>query len=140
MAYGRPRIFETPEDLMETFSKWRSEFAPGGDRHANGEIPDIEGFCDYIDSYRELFYEYSKKEEFSQTIAQIKNWIYHRKKQLAMQNKMNATVYVFDAKNNHGYVDKTEQDITTNGENIAQPIDANMLTQFLMTVQDNTKR
>lgn len=35
---------------------------------------------------------------------------------------------------------KFEIDITTNGNDITAPVDANMLSQFLMNVQDNTKR
>lgn len=111
---GRPPKFKTPEKLLEAFKSWKIELAPGGS--LQGEIPDVEGFCDYVNSYRQLFMEYEKKEEFSTTIKEIKNWIYYRKKQLAMTNKMNATVFIFDAKNNAGYVDKTEQDINHSGD------------------------
>lgn len=112
MAGGRPPKFATPEELQAVYELWKQEFDEGGS--LVGEIPDVEGFCNYIDAYRDLFSEYEKKPQFSDTIKRIKNWIYYKKKQLAMQNKMNATVFIFDAKNNAGYVDKTELDSNVN--------------------------
>lgn len=109
-AGGRPLKFQSVEELQSVFNEWKTQFYIGGE--LEGEIPDIEGFCYYIDSYRDLFSEYEKKEQFSDTIKRIKNWIYYRKKQLAMQNKMNPAVFIFDAKNNFGYKDKTEQENT----------------------------
>lgn len=114
---GRPLTFGTPELLLDKFDEWKQEFKPGG--LYDGDIPDVECFCDYIDSYRNLFNEYEKREEFSGAIKQIKNWMAYRKKQMAMKNQMNATIYIFDAKNNHGYVDKTEVD---NRHEVVQPI------------------
>lgn len=111
---GRPPKFKTAEELNDAFLSWKETFKLGGERF--GEVPDVEGFCDYIDSYRELLMEYERKPDFSRTVKRIKNWMYFRKKQLAMAGKMNATVYIFDAKNNHGYVDKTEIDQNVTGE------------------------
>lgn len=111
---GRPPKFQTPQDLEDRFEEWQKELQLGGSLF--GEIPDIEGFCSYIDSYRDLLSEYESKAEFSDTIKRIKNWMYYRKKQLAFSGRMNATVYIFDAKNNHGYVDKQEIDNNHMGE------------------------
>lgn len=109
---GRPPKFTSPEQLEELFFSWKDSFT----YEKVAEIPDVEGFCDYVDAYRDILCEYEKKEEYSDTIKRIKNWIYYKKKQLAMQNKMNATIFIFDAKNNAGYVDKTEQDVSHSGE------------------------
>jgi hypothetical protein len=111
---GRPPKFATVADLQALFDKWKAEFSLGGVRF--GEIPDVEGFCDYADAYRDLLSEYESKPEFSDTIKRIKNWIYYRKKQLAMAGKMNPAVFIFDAKNNANYVDKTEVDQHHSGE------------------------
>lgn len=105
-AGGRPPKFESPEMLWKTFEQWKTEFQEGG--LLFGEIPDVEGFCDYVGAWRDLLIEYQNKEEFSDTVKKIKNWIYHRKKQLAMQNKMPPAIFIFDAKNNAGYADKSE--------------------------------
>lgn len=109
---GRPPKFDSPEHLEELFNIWKLTFSDS----AISEIPDIEGFCDFVDAYRDIISEYEKKEEYSDTIKRIRNWIYYKKKQLAMQNKMNPTIFIFDAKNNAGYVDKTEQDVSHSGE------------------------
>lgn len=108
---GRPPKFSSPEELQGLFESWKLTFNEKTD-----EIPDVEGFCDYVDAYRDIISEYEKKESFSDTIKRIKNWIYYKKKQLAMQNKMNATIFIFDAKNNAGYVDRTEQDLNHSGD------------------------
>lgn len=113
---GRPPKFKTPEELQDKYLAWREEFNTG---KLVTEIPDVEGFCDYVGMWRDKFSEYGNKPEFHDTIKEIKNWIYYRKKQLAMSGRMNATVFIFDAKNNAGYVDKMEQDITSNGESLS---------------------
>lgn len=109
---GQPPKFSSPEKLNELFIQWKESFSKG----INPDIPDVEGFCDYVNAHRDIISEYERKPEFSDTIKRIKNWIYYRKKQLAMQGKMNPAVFIFDAKNNAGYVDKTEQDISHSGE------------------------
>lgn len=112
MPAGRPPKFKSPEHMEELYDEYE------GSLQAD-EIPDVEGFCVYVDAWRDLFSEYGTKPEYSDTVKRIKNRIYAKKKQLAMQNKMNATIFIFDAKNNAGYTDKTEQDITSGGAAIA---------------------
>lgn len=109
-AGGRPSKFTDVSQLNALFLNWKEEFKEEGS--LIGEIPDVEGFCDYIDCYRDLLCEYEKKAEYSDAIKRIKNWIYYRKKQLAMQNKMNPAIFIFDAKNNAGYKDRTEVEET----------------------------
>lgn len=114
MAAGRPPKFASVQDLQSLFEAWQQEFEVTGAKAT--EIPDVEGFCDYADAYRDLLSEYESKQEFSDTIKRIKNWIYYKKKQLAMQGKMNPAIFIFDAKNNAGYVDKSELDQHHSGE------------------------
>lgn len=113
---GRPPKFNTPEELQQAFYDYQNEFQPGGS--LVDEIPDVESFCYYIGSYRQLLMEYDAREAFSTTVKEIRGWLMYRKKQLAMSGKMNATVFIFDAKNNAGYVDQTLQDLTSGGEKI----------------------
>ncbi len=134
-AGGRPLNFATPNDLETVFLEWRSTFDRGGDRE--NEYPDVEGFCDYINSYRNMLNEYESKEEFSGTIKRIKNWIYFKKKQAAAANKMPVALFIFDAVNNAGYSNKTETDITSKGEQIAtvDPLAAAEYANFLKSKQ-----
>lgn len=116
MAGGRPPHFDTPDKLWAAFLEWKETFKLGGERF--GEFPDVEGFCDYVDAYRDMLSEYEKKEGFSSTIKKMRNWIYFRKKQLTGAGKYPVALFIFDAKNNAGYVEKLEQDITSGGEKV----------------------
>lgn len=40
----------------------------------------------------------------------------------------------------YGWKQQAELDVTSNGETVAQPVDMDMLTQFMLTVKDGTKR
>ena len=136
---GRPPKFADKETLEQTFYNWKLEFLEGG--RYFGDIPDVECFCDYINSYRELLMEYERKPEFSRTVKQIKNWIYYQKKQLAMRNKMPAAIFIFDAKNNAGYVEKTETDITTQGESVNQlQVPADKVAEFASFLAQDMKK
>ncbi len=112
---GRPPKFESPEYLQGLFQEWKAQI----DNGTITDIPDIEAFCDFVGAWRDILIEYEKKPEFSNTIKQIKNFIYYKKKQLAMTGKMNPAIFIFDAKNNAGYVDKQEVD---NSHRFVKPI------------------
>lgn len=126
---GRPRDVETPEELSRLFEKYINScciFNPVtveidgvevSKTDGNGEqvfeveyiaIPDVEGFCAYIGTYREAFHHMSQRNGFFNTIKHIKTVIQAHKKQLAMKNKLNAAVWIFDAKNNHGYQENVQ--------------------------------
>jgi len=79
----------------------------------NDYIPDIEAFAVYMDTTRKTILDYENKKEFSYTLKKIKDKIFFYKKQLAFKGKINATVFIFDAKNNHGYRDKQEIGVET---------------------------
>jgi len=102
---GRPPKFESPEQLQQMFEEWQATFTKDVD-----EIPDVEGFCIYLDTARQTLFDYEQKNEYSDTVKRIKDWIIYKKKQLAMKGKIPPAIYIFDAKNNAGYVDKQEID------------------------------
>jgi hypothetical protein len=104
---GRPPKFESPDQLYEMFLEWKAEVTKEG----NDEIPDVEGLCIYLDTARQTLFDYERKPEYSDTIKRIKDWIIYKKKQLAMRGKIPPAIYIFDAKNNAGYVDRTEQNL-----------------------------
>lgn len=129
MPVGRPPKFSSPDELQEAFESWKLLFDEGAILH--GQVPDIEGFCNYIDAWRDLLCEYEKKEAFTDTIKRIKNWIYSQKKQLAFSGKMPPAVFIFDAKNNAGYTDRQELDHTTNGKDLGVAISATQAEQLI---------
>lgn len=72
-------------------------------------IPDIENWAMYMGVTRVTLLTYEKRgTEWGQMIGFYKNAIAAVKKQLAMNYKIPPMVYVFDATNNHGYVNSNE--------------------------------
>ena len=82
----------------------------------NDYIPDVEILAMYLDICRKTLWEWENGDNkvLSNIIRKVKNRIFANKKQLAMKNKINATIFIFDAKNNHGYVDKIEHEHNSN--------------------------
>ena len=128
---GRPPKFESIED----FNKQDDGFFDWCDD--NKFVPDIEGLAVYLDTSRKVILDYEKKDEFSYTIKKIKDKIFFYKKQLAFKGKLNATVFIFDAKNNHEYADK--QEIEHSGTSINITIDKKAKKGINYTLGESNK-
>lgn len=77
-------------------------------------IPDIENWAVYLGITRQTIFHYEQRGgEWEQTISYYKNAIASIKKQLALNYKIPPMIYVFDATNNHGYVNSNEFKLTT---------------------------
>lgn len=76
-------------------------------------IPDIENWAMYLGVTRQTIWTYQNRgKEWKDTIEYYKNAIAAVKKQLALNYKIPPMVYVFDATNNHGYVNSNEFKLT----------------------------
>lgn len=76
-------------------------------------IPDIENWAMYLGVTRQTIWAYQNRgKEWKDTIEYYKNAIAAVKKQLALNYKIPPMVYVFDATNNHGYVNSNEFKLT----------------------------
>ena len=72
-------------------------------------IPDIESWAMFLGVTRQTIWGYQQRgNEWKDTIEYYKNAIAAVKKQLALNYKIPPMVYVFDATNNHGYVNSNE--------------------------------
>lgn len=91
------------QDAYITFFPWCVE---------HDYIPDVEGLASYLDTTRKTILDYEDKEEFSYTIKKIKTKIAFFKKQLAFKGKMNPAVFCFDFKNNHGYKNVDDHNVS----------------------------
>lgn len=60
--------------------------------------------------------------------------------QVARHKAVNGDLKAMELLLKYGWSQKIEQDITSNGETVAQPVDMDMLSQFMLTVKDGTKR
>lgn len=130
---GRPPKFESVNALNELIEEYFE--TPQGK-----ETPTVSGLALHLDTTRRTLLDYCEQDdEFSHAIKKAKNRVEAFVEQRLYGNSV--TGLIFNLKNNFGWVDKTEQDITTAGEKIeAKPVDMDMVTQYLMMAKDQTKQ
>lgn len=116
---GRPAEYpHTTEGLDRFINKTIDYFENVNSINANPElerklIPDIESWAMFLGITRQTIWCYEKRgREWKDTIDYYKNCISAVKKQLALNYKIPPMVYVFDATNNHGYVNSNEFKLT----------------------------
>jgi len=83
----------------------------------NAYIPDIETLCLHLDTNRQRLWEMETSEDYkeiSDIIKNVKNRIFHEQKQLALRGKLNSAIFIFNAVNNFGYVQKVEHEHSSN--------------------------
>lgn len=86
---GRPRIWETPEDMEKSFIDYCKYLKDNqleevdyvgkdADRVIRYKMrpPTVEGFCVWVGSTNTSFYDYQEREGFSGIIARIKDFCY----------------------------------------------------------------
>ncbi|MHA2022506.1 MAG: terminase small subunit, partial [Candidatus Thorarchaeota archaeon] len=72
----------------------------------------VEGLCAVLEIERQSLLNYAKKEEFFDTIKKAKEEILANQVEMAMVGSSNPMFTIFLLKNNQGYADKTETQIT----------------------------
>lgn len=116
MKYGRPRKYETPEQMQEIIEDYFREC------EATKEVPTITGLAFKLDMSRKSLLDYENsdsrgclknvdpetRERFSHTIKRAKAFIHSRYEQ-ALFHKNSVTGAIFTLKNNCGWVDRVEQ-------------------------------
>lgn len=117
--------YKTPEELQDAIDQYfkegvRIKTVIVGKAPNNYDIqvpvPTITGLCYYLGfESRQSFYDYEKRESFSYTVKRARLFIELEYEE--MLSTGNTTGAIFALKN-FGWHDKTEQDITTNGESI----------------------
>lgn len=109
---GRPLKFQSVEELQEKieeyFSKCKTE----------GKKPIISGLALHLDTTRETLCDYRDKDEYSYSIKRAKQRCEAILEENLVEGKVNPTGTIFNLKNNYGWKDKTEQDLTTKGESL----------------------
>lgn len=112
MPGGRPKKFKSVKSLEALIDLYFK------DRDENKKPYTITGLALWLDTSRETLIDYQGDEEFSDTIKRAKSrcedWVVEN----MLLNKVNAVAAIFNLKNNWGWKDKTETDVTTKGESI----------------------
>lgn len=109
---GRKRNprYKTPEELEKKADEYFIHCKEAG------EIPTMAGISYFTGfSSREAFTNQGKRnEKFLRTIKRAKLRMYDAKFQLAATGKMNATIFIFDAVNNHGMINRRSENKNNN--------------------------
>lgn len=108
---GRPIKFKSKEDIEKKIQRYFD------DCEKKHKPLTITGLAVSLDTNRETLLDYQDKEEFSDTIKRAKEIIHNWTEEYLFTGK-NQTGAIFNLKNNYGWKDKTEQDITSGGKPI----------------------
>lgn len=109
---GRPLKFKTPKELEEKINLYFEECKELGKK------PFITELAYYLDTTRETLSDYKEKDEYSDSIKKAKLRCEIELERNLLEGKVNPTGSIFNLKNNYGWKDKTEQDITSGGKPI----------------------
>lgn len=132
---GRSKKWETVEDLQKDIDNYFNlcdertieiySKKAGEKLTVKQPLPyTIEGLCDVLECDRDTLLNYEKKkgyEEFFGTIKRAKMKIQRNKVERGLLGSSNPSVTIFDLKNNHGYVDKSEHDLTSSDGSMSPP-------------------
>jgi hypothetical protein len=107
---GRPLKFKTPEELEEKINQYFIEC------ESRGEKPFITELAYYLDTSRETLREYKERPEYVDSIKKALTRCEMALEKNLIEGKINPTGSIFNLKNNYGWKDRNETDITTLGE------------------------
>ena len=131
---GRPLKFQSVEELqkqIDEFFKWCTD---------NNKPMTITGLALALDTSRETLLEYEDRPEYVDTIKRAKLQCQNFTEQFLYEGK-NATGAIFSLKNNYGWRDRTETDITTQGESVNQlHIPADKIADFASLLAQDMKK
>lgn len=105
MGAGRPRKFDTPEDLESLCD----EYFKGTER------PTMSGLCNYLGIPRQTLSDYHKRDDYSDIVKNARQKVEEAVEEALLYDKAGAGA-IFWLKNHAGYVDQTQQDVNVKGE------------------------
>lgn len=128
--FGRPLLFKTPEELQLKIQDYFDDcdsrvvkqiYNKLGDVVAEVTAPyTVTGLAYYLGTSRETLINYSKRENFFDTINKAKAFIESRLQESSLLGHYNPAITIFSLKNNYNWKEKTE-------------VDANVVTNIVMT-------
>lgn len=139
---GRPLKFKTPEDMQAVIDAYFAKCDPHVEdfqylewnkEHQEQEIKTVKriteqvpytmaGLADALDLSRQALMEYDDRDGFGDTIKKARRKVEIYVEQLMLKSNGVVAGVIFNAKNNFGWRDRSETDITTNGKDLPTPI------------------
>lgn len=128
---GRPPKFDNLQDLQEAIAIYF-------ETEEGKNTPTVSGLALALDTTRRTLLDYCQEDnEFSHTIKKAKNRVEAFMEQKLYGNSV--TGLIFNLKNNFAWVDKTETDITSNGETVGQA-DPLVAAEFAAFLKQSTEQ
>lgn len=111
----------------DEFHKTRGEKSDTYERIVRVKLPMIEGFAEFIDVSKDTLYEWAKiYPKFSDALAKITRQQHNMLAEGGLAGYFSPVITKLMLSNNHGYREKSEQDITSGGKPI--PLMHNVFT------------
>lgn len=107
---GRPRKFKSAEELQARIDEYFDDCQKRGAPYT------ISGLVNWTDIERQTLLNYSKEEEFFDTIKKAKEKIVQMQEEMLMSGKGNAAGIIFSMKNNYGWKDAHQIDADVNSK------------------------
>lgn len=115
MAGGRPRLYDDPDVFSDKVDAYFAHVESSDKRPTMAGLSYYLGFED-----RDTFSAYAEYgDEFSRTVKRAKLRIEDDRWQSLIDKAAFTPGLIFDLKNNHGWKDKTEQDVNLTGHEAA---------------------
>ena len=99
MPAGRPRKFKNKKELENALEEYKAYL------EESEKPPTIAGLAYYTGIERQTLYNYSKKQEYFDTIKRFRDWILMNYEQEAITRGNGGIVFLLK---NYGYTDKQE--------------------------------
>ncbi len=115
MPASRPEKY-TAEFVGKELANMLEEAKADKDMVILGELFDCRDYSPQ--RFSEWEEKFRDNAEISESIKILKGLFERRLNLGGLQNRLNATMTIFNLKNNYGWKDKMEQDVTTNGESL----------------------
>lgn len=111
---GKPLIFKSAKELQNKIDAYFKEC------EEKELLTTLTSLAVYLDVDRRTLLNYKdRSDEYYRTINTAKSKIEANTERLGLQGKTNPALTIFSLKNNYGWVDKIETDITSGGEKIS---------------------
>lgn len=104
---GRPKLYENVEDMQKDIDKYFK------DCDKKGKPYTMSGLANALEMSRQSLINYSNDDNFFDTIKKARFKVEQQLEENALIGTSNATFTIFNLKNNFGWVDKQEQEITS---------------------------
>ena len=114
---GRPLKFETPELLENQIESYFISLQDPDDEHIYKRPPTVSGLAVFLDTSRETLMNYEARDEYFDAIKKAKERIHAFNEEQLYRNTQ-VTGVIFNLKNNFGWKDRNETDVTTKGQAI----------------------